>query len=66
VGDRGGDRDAVPWAGLAKEVVSAATSHILEQGRLVLYVHDRTNLASAKVCRSLGYVEYAEEYFGKY
>jgi RimJ/RimL family protein N-acetyltransferase len=52
--------------GLAKEVVSAATAYILDQGRLALYVHDRTNLASAKVCRSLGYAEYAEEYFCEY
>ena len=52
--------------GLAKEVVSAATAYILEQGRLALYVHDRTNLASAKVCRALGYVEYAEEFFSEY
>jgi RimJ/RimL family protein N-acetyltransferase len=52
--------------GLAKEVVTAATTHILEQGRLALYVHDRTNLASAKVCRALGYVEYAEEFFSEY
>lgn len=52
--------------GLAKEVVSAATQYILEQGRLALYVHDRTNLASAKVCRALGYVEYAEEFFSEY
>ena len=52
--------------GLAKEVVAAATAYILEQGRLALYVHDRTNLASAKVCRALGYVEYAEEFFSEY
>jgi GNAT superfamily N-acetyltransferase len=52
--------------GLAKEVVSAATAHILEQGRTALYVHDRNNHASARVCRSLGYVEYAEEYFSEY
>ncbi|MCC6174806.1 MAG: GNAT family N-acetyltransferase [Chloroflexi bacterium] len=52
--------------GLAKEVVSAATAYILEQGRMALYVHDRTNVASAKVCRSLGYVEYAEEFFSEY
>ena len=39
---------------------------MLEQGRLALYVHDRTNLASAKVGRSLGYVEYAEEFFSGY
>ena len=52
--------------GLAREVVSAATAHILEQGRVALYVHDRANVASAKVCRSLGYVEYAEEFFSEY
>jgi GNAT superfamily N-acetyltransferase len=52
--------------GYAKEVVSAATQFILGQGRLALYVHDRTNHASAKVCRSLGYVEYAEEFFCEY
>lgn len=52
--------------GLAKEVVSAATAYILEQGRLALYVHDRTNAASAKVCRGLGYVEYAEQFFSEY
>jgi RimJ/RimL family protein N-acetyltransferase len=52
--------------GLAKEVVSTATDFILEQGRLALYVHDRTNAASARVCRSLGYVEYAEEFFSEY
>ena len=52
--------------GLAKEVVSAATAHILEQGRMALYIHDRNNQASARVCRALGYVEYAEEYFSEY
>jgi GNAT superfamily N-acetyltransferase len=49
--------------GYAKQVVSAATEYILSQGRFALYVHDRTNHASARVCRSLGYVEYAEEFF---
>ena len=52
--------------GYAKQVVSAATEHILDSGRLALYVHDRSNAASAKVCRSLGYVEYAEEFFCEY
>lgn len=52
--------------GLAREVVSAATAYIIEQGRLALYVHDRANLASAKVCRSLGYVEYGQEFFSEY
>ena len=52
--------------GYARRVVSAATRHILDQGRLPLYVHDRTNLASAKVCRALGYVEYGEQFFCEY
>lgn len=52
--------------GYAKQVVSAATEYILSCGRLALYVHDRTNHASARVCRSLGYVEYGEEFFCEY
>ena len=52
--------------GYARQVVSAATDYILSHGRLALYVHDRTNHASARVCRSLGYVEYAEEFFSEY
>lgn len=52
--------------GYAKQVVSAATEYILSRGRLSLYVHDRANHASARVCRSLGYAEYAEEFFCEY
>jgi GNAT superfamily N-acetyltransferase len=52
--------------GYAKDVVSAATGHILDAGRVPLYVHDRTNHASARVCRSLGYQEYAEVFFCEY
>ena len=52
--------------GYAKRVVSASTAYILDHGRVPLYVHDRTNLASARVGRSLGYVEYAEEFFSEY
>jgi GNAT superfamily N-acetyltransferase len=52
--------------GYAKQVVSAATRHILESGRVPLYVHDRANHASARVCRSLGYQEYAEVFFCEY
>ncbi len=52
--------------GYARQAVSAATRHIIEQGRMALYVHDRTNHASAKVCRALGYVEYAETFFCEY
>jgi GNAT superfamily N-acetyltransferase len=43
--------------GFAKRVVSASTAYILDHGRVPLYVHDRANLASARVCRSLGYSE---------
>jgi GNAT superfamily N-acetyltransferase len=49
--------------GYAKHVVSAATEYALSQGRTALYVHDRTNLASSRVCRGLGYIEYAEQFF---
>ncbi len=52
--------------GYAKRVVSAATAHILDHGRVPLYIHDRTNRASAHVCRSLGYRVYAETYFCEY
>ena len=52
--------------GYAKQVVSAATRHILDSHRAPLYVHDRANHASARVCRSLGYREYAEVYFCEY
>jgi GNAT superfamily N-acetyltransferase len=52
--------------GLAQEVVSSATEYILGQGRVALYVHDRSNVASARVCRSLGYAEYAEQFFSEY
>lgn len=52
--------------GYAKQVVSAATEYILRQGRIALYVHDRTNLASSRVCRGLGYIEYAEQFFCEY
>lgn len=52
--------------GYAQQVVSTATEHILASGRHAVYVHDRTNRASARVCRTLGYVEYAEEFFCEY
>ncbi len=52
--------------GFAKRVVSSATEYILNQGRVPLYVHDRANLASARVCRSLGYTEYAQTFFCEY
>lgn len=49
--------------GLAKVVVSAATQHILECGRVPLYVHDDGNLPSARVARALGYGEFGREAF---
>jgi RimJ/RimL family protein N-acetyltransferase len=52
--------------GYAKQAVAAATGYILDHGRLALYIHDRTNRASARVCRALGYVEYCETFFCEY
>ena len=52
--------------GYAKQVVSAATAYTLQQGRMALYVHDRTNVASSRVCRGLGYIEYARQFFCEY
>lgn len=46
--------------GYGRDVVSAATRHTLEQGRLCLYVHDHENTTSAFVARSLGYQTFAE------
>ncbi len=46
--------------GYGREVVSAATRHTLDQGRLCAYVHDYENSTSAFVARSLGYQIYAE------
>jgi GNAT superfamily N-acetyltransferase len=46
--------------GFARSVVSAATAHCLEQGRLCLYLHDHDNRSSGFVARSLGYQRYAE------
>ncbi len=47
--------------GLAKVVVSAATQHILDSGRVPMYVHDHSNQPSAKVARALGYEEFGVE-----
>jgi GNAT superfamily N-acetyltransferase len=52
--------------GLAKQVVSAATRRILDEGKTPLYVYDRTNFASGRVCRSLGYEQFAEQFFSEY
>jgi predicted GNAT family acetyltransferase len=46
--------------GYARDVVSAATRHTLEAGRLAIYIHDHDNRSSAYVARSLGYKLYSE------
>ncbi len=52
--------------GYAKRVVSAATEFILRNGRIPIYIHDRTNIPSARVCRAVGYQKYADIFFGEY
>lgn len=52
--------------GYAKRVVSAATEYILSQGRIALYIHDRANIPSARVCRALGYQKHASIFFAEY
>lgn len=49
--------------GLAKAVVSAATEYILDCGRVPLYVHNGTNIASGRVARALGYQRFARELY---
>ena len=51
--------EALRGRGLAKTVVTAATEAILAAGRVPLYVHSATNLASEKVALALGYQQYA-------
>jgi GNAT superfamily N-acetyltransferase len=52
--------------GYARDVVSAATRHTLEQGRVAIYIHDRDNTTSAFVARAVGYQMYAEIVFSEY
>jgi len=52
--------------GYARDVVSAATRHTLEEGKLAIYIHDRDNTTSAFVARALGYQLYAEIAFSEY
>ena len=52
--------------GYARDVVSAATRHSIDQGKLAIYVHDRDNTTSAFVARSVGYQMYAEIVFSEY
>jgi RimJ/RimL family protein N-acetyltransferase len=53
--------EALRGRGLAKTVVTAATEAILAAGRVPLYVHSATNVASQKVALALGYQHYADE-----
>ena len=52
--------------GYARDVVSAATHHTLDQGRLCAYVHDHENSTSAFVARTIGYQIYAEIVLAEY
>jgi RimJ/RimL family protein N-acetyltransferase len=45
--------------GYAKSVVSAAVKHIFDKGKLAGWGTDRTNLASLRTARSLGFKEYS-------
>ncbi|HEY7347356.1 MAG TPA: GNAT family N-acetyltransferase [Ktedonobacterales bacterium] len=53
--------EALRGRGLAKTVVTAATEAILADGRVPLYVHSATNVASQRVALALGYQHYADE-----
>lgn len=55
------EMEAQRGRGLAKTVVTAATEAILAAGRVPLYVHSATNVASQKVALALGYQHYANE-----
>jgi hypothetical protein len=55
------EREDLRGRGLAKAVVSAATEAVLVAGRVPLYIHSATNLASQKVALALGYQHYADE-----
>jgi RimJ/RimL family protein N-acetyltransferase len=55
------EREHLRGRGLAKAVVSAATEAVLATGRVPLYIHSATNLASQKVALALGYQHYADE-----
>ena len=48
--------------GLARSVVSRATQAAFDAGKTALYLHEITNHASSKVCRSLGYQPYGHEF----
>lgn len=52
--------------GYARDVVSAATSYVLDEGRICLYIHDRENGPSGFVARSLGFQRYADVVLAEY
>jgi hypothetical protein len=52
--------------GYARDVVSAATAHTLEQQRVPIYIHDHDNATSAFVARHVGYQRYAEIILSEY
>jgi len=52
--------------GFARDVVSAATRHALDEGKLAIYIHDRDNTTSAFVARAVGDQMYAEIVFSEY
>ncbi|HEX2948855.1 MAG TPA: GNAT family N-acetyltransferase [Armatimonadota bacterium] len=47
--------------GLARSVVSHATAAALDEGKVAMYLHEITNIASSKVSQSLGYTHYGHE-----
>lgn len=48
--------------GYAKSAVSAAMKHIFENGKLAAWGADRTNLASLRTARSVGFEEYGLDF----
>lgn len=52
--------------GYGRDVVSAATGHILDQRRVPIYIHDHDNDSSAFVARAIGYQRYAQIVLSEY
>jgi len=48
--------------GVGRSVVSYATCYTLENGRVPIYLHDTSNVASSHVCRALGYQPYGYQF----
>lgn len=47
--------------GLARSVVTHATRYTFDHGKIALYLHEISNMASAHVCGALGYQPYGYE-----